>query len=84
MKLAAAILYVGVFPSLVAYALFNRSVTLIGSVRAGAYMNLPPVLGVGLAMLLLGEGIASYHFIGALLIIGAIAVSRGYRPRANA
>jgi drug/metabolite transporter (DMT)-like permease len=84
MKLAAAILYVGVFPSLVAYALFNRSVTLIGSVRAGAYMNLPPVLGVGLAMLLLGEGIASYHFIGALLIIGAIAVSRWYRPRANA
>lgn len=79
-EVVAAILYVGVFPSLVAYGLFNRAVVLIGSVRAGIYMNLPPVFGVALAVPLLGEELGLYHLVGAVMIIIAIAISRGSRP----
>ncbi|OWQ92802.1 permease [Sphingopyxis bauzanensis] len=75
-EVVAAVLYVGIFPSLAAYGLFNRSVVLIGSVRAGVYMNLPTVFGVGLAIPLLGEYLSSYHFVGAIMIIAAIAISR--------
>ncbi len=75
-EVVATVLYVGIFPSLAAYGLFNRSVVLIGSVRAGVYMNLPTVFGVGLAIPLLGEYLYSYHFVGAIMIIAAIAISR--------
>ena len=75
-EVVAAVLYVGIFPSLAAYGLFNRSVVLIGSVRTGIYMNLPTVFGVALAVPLLGEQFSSYHFVGAMVIIVAIAISR--------
>ncbi|KJS38879.1 MAG: permease [Hyphomonas sp. BRH_c22] len=78
-EVVAAILYVGVFPSLVAYGLFNRAVVLIGSARSGIYMNLPPVFGVALAVPLLGEKLALYHLVGAVIIIIAIAISRERR-----
>ncbi|QGN56307.1 EamA family transporter [Novosphingobium sp. Gsoil 351] len=71
-----AVLYVGIFPSLIAYGFFNRSVALIGSARAGVYMNLPTVFGVVLAIPLLGERVASYHFAGAAMVIAAILISR--------
>ncbi|MDB5698971.1 MAG: hypothetical protein JWN69_1775, partial [Alphaproteobacteria bacterium] len=63
-----AILYVGIFPSLLAYFFFNRAVELIGAARAGAYMNLPPVFGIGLAIVLLGERPETFHVVGAVLV----------------
>ncbi|CCA92479.1 DMT family transporter [Novosphingobium sp. PP1Y] len=75
-EVIGAVLYVGIFPSLVAYALFNRAVALIGSVRAGVYMNLPTVFGVFLAVLLLGERLETYHMVGAAIVVAAIFVSR--------
>lgn len=79
-----AILYVGVFPSLLSYFFFNRSVDLIGSARAGMYMNLPPVFGVGLAILLLGEHLELFHAIGAgLVAIGVIYSTRNSMARAS-
>ncbi len=71
-----AVLYVGIFPSLIAYGFFNRSVALIGSARAGTYMNLPTVFGVVLAIPLLGERLGSYHLVGAAMVIVAILISR--------
>jgi drug/metabolite transporter (DMT)-like permease len=71
-----ALLYVGIFPSLASYALFNRAVALIGSGRAGIYMNLPSVFGVLIAVPLLGERFEQYHLIGALIVVGSILLSR--------
>lgn len=75
-EVIGAVLYVGIFPSLIAYAFFNRAVVLIGSVRAGVYMNLPTVFGVFLAVLLLGERLETYHLVGAAIVVAAIFVSR--------
>lgn len=75
-EVIAAVLYVGIFPSLIAYAFFNRAVVLIGSVKAGVYLNLPPVFGVFLAVLLLGERLEPYHLVGSLIVVSAIILSR--------
>lgn len=72
----ASILYVGIFPSLASYALFNRAVVLIGSSRAGIYMNLPAVFGVLMAVPILGERFEDYHFVGSLMVVASILISR--------
>src|SRR3546814_8016280 len=54
---ALAIAYVSIFPSFLAYLFFNRGVELIGSAATGQYMKVMPLMGAGLAMLFLGEGI---------------------------
>lgn len=78
-----AILYVGIFPSLLAYFFFNRSVELIGAARAGIFMNLPPVFGVGLAILLLGEALETFHLVGGALVgLGIYCATRGASNRA--
>lgn len=73
-----AFLYVATLPSLVAYLLYNRGVELIGAPRAGQFLNLMPLFGAGLAVLLLGEPFGRHHLIGVgLILIGIIGFSRG-------
>src|SRR3954454_23371729 len=58
------ILYVGLFPSFVSQILFMRGVELIGPGRAGLFVNLVPIFGALLAVLILGEVFAvfaAYH-----------------------
>lgn len=76
-----ALLYVGIFPSLASYALFNRAVALIGSARAGIYMNLPAVIGVILAVPILGERFSAYHLVGSLMVVSSILISRRVQHR---
>lgn len=70
----AAILYVALFPSVIAYALFNFAVGEVGAVRAGQATNLLPLFGAGLAAFLLGEQLFAYHAVGMLLIAAGIMV----------
>ena len=68
-----AMAYVAVFPSLVAYLLYTRGVDLIGPARAGQFVNLLPLFGAVLSVLLLGEALHGYHLLGGLFIVGGIA-----------
>jgi drug/metabolite transporter (DMT)-like permease len=68
-----AMAYVAVFPSLVAYLLYTRGVDLIGPARAGQFVNLLPLFGAVLSVLLLGEPLHGYHLLGGLFIVGGIA-----------
>jgi len=70
------ILYVGLFPSLLAQIFFFRGVELIGANRAGVFINLVPVLGSLLAILLLGEEPALYHVVGYGLILSGIMIAQ--------
>jgi drug/metabolite transporter (DMT)-like permease len=67
-----AMAYVAVFPSVAAYLLFNRGVELIGAARAGQFINLMPLFGAVLAVLLLGEPLAPYHLVGGGLIVAGV------------
>jgi drug/metabolite transporter (DMT)-like permease len=70
-----AILYVAVFPSLLAYLCFNRGVALIGANRAGQVVHLMPFFGSVLAIAFLGEAFHAYHAAGIALIGAGIAVA---------
>jgi drug/metabolite transporter (DMT)-like permease len=67
-----ALAYVSIFPSLVAYACWNRGVELIGANRAGMFLHLIPLYSAVLAGLLLGESLMLYHVAGFLLILGGV------------
>src|SRR5215212_9709801 len=66
------VLYVGLFPSFVSQVLFMRGVELIGPGRAGLFVNLVPIFGALLAILILGEAFAAYHAVGLALVLGGI------------
>lgn len=76
------IAYVALFPSLIAYLFYNRGVELIGSARTGQFINLTPVFGAILSVLLLKERFGLYHLIGVMLIgAGMLLAERYGRPR---
>lgn len=79
---ALAIGYAGIFPSVIAYLFYNRSVELIGGSRAGVYTHLVPLFGAILAFAFLGERPGLYHAAGfALIVVGIWLASRGPKPR---
>ncbi|HEY8384471.1 MAG TPA: DMT family transporter [Microvirga sp.] len=71
----AVLLYVGLFPSLLSQIFFMRGVELIGPGRAGLFVNLVPVFGALLAVVILGEPFAWYHGAGLVLVLGGIALA---------
>lgn len=69
---AATIAYVTIFPSIIAYVFYTRGVSLVGSSVAGQFINAMPLVGALLAVLLLGEPLATYHFVGMAMILAGI------------
>lgn len=67
--------YVGIFPSVLAFLLYNAGVARLGAERAGLSIHLMPVFGALLSVLLLGESIHLYHLLGAGLIFSGILVA---------
>lgn len=68
----AGFLYLGIFPSILAYLYWNRGVREIGANRAGLYINLIPLFAALLAIALLGERFKSFHLVGTLLICSGL------------
>ena len=67
----AAISYVSIFPSVIAFAAWNRGVELIGANRSGPFLHLVPVYTAILGSTLLGEHLAVFHIAGfALILLG--------------
>jgi drug/metabolite transporter (DMT)-like permease len=66
------ILYLGIFPALLNYLMWNRAVGEIGAARAGPYLYLVPVFGTAMAWLFLGERLFLYHYVGVALIFGGV------------
>ncbi|HZX82384.1 MAG TPA: DMT family transporter [Reyranella sp.] len=76
----AAIAYVAIFPSVLAYLFFNRGVQLVGPNRAAPFFHLMPVFGSGLAILFLGEQPHLYHAAGYGLVLAGIAIATIWAP----
>ena len=66
------ILYLGIFPSVLCYLMWNRAVAEIGAARAGPYLYLVPVFGTTMAYLFLGERLHVYHLVGVVLIFAGL------------
>jgi drug/metabolite transporter (DMT)-like permease len=63
-------------PAFIAQLTFMRGVELIGPGRAGVFVNLVPVFGAIMAVVILGEPFASYHVLALLLVVGGIAIAQ--------
>lgn len=78
----ALVLYVAFFASVIASTMYNEGVFRVGAATSGYFGNLFPVFSTALAMLILGESIAWYHWVGAAAVLGGIylaTVDRGAR-----
>jgi drug/metabolite transporter (DMT)-like permease len=67
-----AIVYVGIFPSVIATILWNNAVAQVGAGAAGVFTNLIPVFSLILAAILLSESITVFQLVGMGLIFTAI------------
>jgi drug/metabolite transporter (DMT)-like permease len=68
----AVILYTVIFPSILAQIFYVRAVELIGANRAGLFVNLVPVFGTLLSVVVVGEAFHTYHAIALALVLGGI------------
>jgi drug/metabolite transporter (DMT)-like permease len=73
--LVAALIYVAVGPSLLAYRCWGLGVQRVGPNIAGFFVNLIPVFTATLSALVLGEMPQAYHAAAFALIISGIVVS---------
>ncbi len=73
-EVALSILFVALFPSIVAYFCWNRGIDIIGPGRGGLFICLMPVFASILAIVFLGEALRFYHIAGMLMILGGIFI----------
>jgi drug/metabolite transporter (DMT)-like permease len=71
-----ALAFVALGPAFVAQLTYMRGVELIGPGRAGVFVNLVPVFGAIMAVVILGEPFARYHVLALLLVVGGIAIAQ--------
>ncbi|MGC1819828.1 MAG: DMT family transporter [Pseudolabrys sp.] len=70
-----AIVYVSIFPSVLAFAAWNRGVQLIGANRSGPFVHLVPIYTAILGSALLGEHLSAFHVFGFALIITGVWIA---------
>lgn len=72
--------FIVIVPSIISQIAFARGVEIIGANRAGLFINLVPVFGSLLAVLILGEQFNWYHGLGMLGVIGGIMLAEQFAP----
>ncbi|WP_040309865.1 DMT family transporter [Asticcacaulis biprosthecium] len=75
--------YAAVFPSLIAAGAYIAAIELIGSNRAGLFINLLPIFGVILAVLILREPLHGFHIAALALVCAGIVLAEWSRIRAG-
>jgi len=73
-EIVLSILFVAIFPSIVAYFCWNKGVDKVGPNRAGLFMSLNPAFASLLSVWLLGESIHPYHIAGMGIIVGGMVI----------
>lgn len=77
----ALVVYASLGVAFASQIFYMRGVELIGPGRAGVFVNLVPVFGALMAVVLLGEPFAFYHLTALGLVVGGIAVAQYGKPR---
>jgi drug/metabolite transporter (DMT)-like permease len=71
-----ALSYSTILAMIVAYLLYYRGIRVIGPTRTAVYGNLQPVIAIAVAWVLLGEAPGIWQWIGTILIMGGLLLSR--------
>lgn len=75
-----ALVYFAVFPSILAYIFWNRSIATLGPATTGMFMHLMPIFSAILAAAFLGERLAWYHPVAFVVIVGGILLATRRPP----
>lgn len=67
--------YAAIFPAVLSQAFFIYGVTAIGPNRAGIFLNIVPIAGALLSVMILGEQLQLFHVAGLVLVLGGIALA---------
>lgn len=67
-----AVLYMAIFPTVLGYTIQQMAISELGPSKASLFINLVPILSAAMAVAFLGEKLASYHIIGASMIITSV------------
>lgn len=76
--------YTVLFPSILAQIFYIRGVEMIGGNRAGLFINLVPIFGTLLSVVILRETFHLYHGIAMVLVLGGIWLAESSGRRADA
>lgn len=71
-----AVIYTAIFPALLSQIFWMRGLEMIGSNRGGLFINIVPIAGSLLAVLILGEEFRIWHAIALALILGGVWISQ--------
>ncbi|WP_187968681.1 DMT family transporter [Aquibium microcysteis] len=71
----ACIAYTALFPSLLSQVFYMRGVEMIGANRAGLFINLVPIFGTLLSLMVLGERLHGYHVAAMVLAFAGIGLA---------
>ena len=71
----ACIVYIAILPSFLGQVLYLRAVELIGPSRAMLFINLVPVFGSLMAVVLLSEPFGLYHAVALTMVLGGILLA---------
>jgi len=71
----ALIFYVMIFPSILSQLFYARGVEMLGPNRASIFINLLPVFGTIISVLLVGEQFQFFHLVAAILVVAGIMFS---------
>ncbi|MGO4889777.1 DMT family transporter [Anaerobacillus sp. MEB173] len=75
LKMIMGLLYLGIFPSILALMFWNRAVADIGPSRASIFLNLLPVFTIIGAVLFLGETVTIVQLLGGVIVIAGVFLS---------
>ncbi len=74
-KEITSLLYIAIFPSIVAFLCYNTAVHKIGANRTGPFMHLMPFLSTILAIIFLSETLEIFQIAGILFIFSGIYIT---------
>lgn len=74
------LLFLGLIASALCYVVWNKSVQLIGAVRASNYIYLIPAITLLTAVIVLGERVTPIALAGAVLIVGGVYIAEHGLP----
>jgi drug/metabolite transporter (DMT)-like permease len=75
------LLYLGIFPSVIALIAWNTAVNKIGPSQASIFLNFIPVFTMIGAVLFLGEAIKVLQILGALMVISGVMITSSKRAK---
>ena len=70
------IMYTALFPSIVSQLFWVRGLEMVGSNLGGLFVNLVPIFGSILAVIILGEQFQLFHAVALALVLGGIWIAQ--------